>query len=173
MIIDKKEQGGFEIKPRQFANRERVYLCSPLSFKTCEKLFQTVCVASEYTNYIKDQMGYFAISVHTYLPAFVNDKILTKQEQMRELRMQILEQCDIVMVCGERVSLEMKQDVLYALKQNKKIVVFTPEVFKIVMKLVRISGVTVFDLRYDEKQPSLSKQPKVQSYSSFMKKCCG
>lgn len=173
MIINKKEQGGFEIKSKQFAHSERVYLCAPLSFKTREKLFQKVCAASEYTKYIKDKMGYFAISVHTYLPAFINDKLLTQREQMRALRMQILEQCDIVMVCGERVSLEMKQDVLYALKQNKRIVVFTPEVFKIVMKLVRISGVTVFDLRYDENQPRLSKQPKVQSYSSFVKKCCG
>ena len=172
MVADKKLEGDFVLKTTQFAHAERVYICAPLSLKTREKIFNTVCVASEYAKYIKTRMQYFAVSVHSYLPAFLNDKILTQREQMRALRMQILGQCDIVMVCGERVDRGMKQDILCALKQNKRIVVFTPEVFKIVMKLVQISGVTAFDLRYDEQHMRLAKAPKVQSYNSFLKLCC-
>ena len=168
-----KNTGGFDIKPQQFAHKEQVYVCAPLNVKTREKTLKSLYEGSEYVEYVKKEMQYFAIAIHTYLPAFINDKMLANRDEMKKLRTQIIEQCDIVMVCGEKVSREMKQDILYAIERRKKIVVFTREVFQIVMKLMEISEVHEFDLRYDENHPALAKSVKLETVNGVLKRCCG
>lgn len=164
---------GFDIKPQQFAHKEQVYVCAPFSVKTREKTLKTLYEGGEYVEYVKKKMQYFAIAVHTYLPAFINDKILFNRDEMKKLRRQILEQCDIVMVCGAKISREMKQDILYAIERRKKIVVFRRELFQIVMKLMETSAVHEFDLRYDENHPTLAKSVKLENGNSVMKRYCG
>ena len=77
------------------------------------------------------------------------------------------------MVCGGKLSREMKQDILHAIERRKKIVVFTCELFQIVMKLMETSGVHEFDLRYDEAHPTLAKSVKLENGNSVMKRYCG
>lgn len=165
--------GVYDIKPQQFAHKEQVYVCAPFSVKTREKTLKTLYVGCEYVDYVKKKMQYFAIAIHTYLPAFINDKIIFNRDEMKKLRTQIIEQCDIVMVCGEKLSREMKQDILYAIERRKKIVVFTRELFQIVMKLMEVSGVHEFDLRYDENHPTLAKSVKLERCDGVLKRYCG
>ena len=77
------------------------------------------------------------------------------------------------MVCGAKISREMKQDILYAIERRKKIVVFRRELFQIVMKLMETSAVQEFDLRYDEKHPTLAKSVKLKNCNGVLKRYCG
>lgn len=173
MEKNNKKVGGFDIQPQQFAHKEQVYVCAPFSVKTREKKLKTLYEGIEYVEYVKKKMQYFAIAIHTYLPAFINDKILANRDEMKKLRTQIIKQCDIVMVCGEKLSREMKQDILYAIERRKKIVVFTRELFQIVMKLMETRGVHEFDLRYDEDHPPLAKSVKIENCNGVLKRYCG
>ena len=55
----------------------------------------------------------------------------------------------------------------------KKIVVFTRELFQIVMKLMETSGVHEFDLRYDEAHPMLAKSVKLENCNGVLTRYCG
>ena len=161
MCVNNQRKGAFEIKQKQYANKERVYVCVPLSVKNHEKMLETVCVANKYVRYVMKELQYFAIALHTYLPAFLNDKTFMQRDRLYDLRTQILKQCDILMICGERVSRDMKQEILFAIKERKQIMVFSSKVFNIVTKMIVDSGQTEFSLQYNESHPKLAKVPKI------------
>ena len=163
----------YEIKTTPITHPERVYICSPLGADTEAEIFCNMRAAGGYAGYVIKKMQYFATAVHAYLPFFYNDKIPKQREEAMNMGMQVLKDSQILMVCGNRISKGMKEEIKYAIKNHKEIVVFNQNVFDDVVKLVSESGEREFNIQYNPDHPTLAKAPNYENGKEVLKLCCG
>lgn len=118
--------------------KKRAYICSPLGAKDAESFIRNMHAARAYMYYAMTKMRVTARAPHSYLPLLLCDRIPAERALALDFGIKLLENCDILLVCGTRISDGMLGEINRAVSLGMDIVVFDellfPEVRKIVTK---------------------------------------
>lgn len=100
----------------------KVYIASPLSAPTQEGIHENAVFARMTSDEImKMYPNVRAIAPHGYLPLFLDDNDPAEREIALKFGMDVLELCDAICCCGERLSTGMKAEVISAYEAGKTI----------------------------------------------------
>lgn len=88
----------------------RVYICSPLSAKTKEEIRENMHRARFYMKLFADAYGYRTYAPHAYLPELLDDKNKKERDIALSFDLDLLKLCQIVIICGEKISEGMQQE---------------------------------------------------------------
>ena len=117
--------------------RKRAYICSPLSAKTDEEFVENMHRARSYMHYAAKEMGLAARAPHAYLPMLLCDRIPNERALALQFGLRLLEESDILLVCGDRISLGMQGEILHAISIKVRILTFSYPIYKKVCEYVR------------------------------------
>lgn len=136
---------GFEQKlEKQFLKhdplKKRAYICSPYSDPDPEIQMENMRRARLYMLYADEHMGYLARAPHAYLPMLLCDSIAAERAMALRFGLEVLEQSNILLVCGTVMSKGMKGEILHAAKLGIPIQVFDDQLYVKTRKLVTQSG---------------------------------
>ena len=106
-----------------------VYICSPLRADTQEGVEKNMYAVRAYMKYLYHKLGLNGIAPHGFLPYILDDH----KEEDRELALQIglrmLNNCQIICVCGDRISEGMKGEIREAGKLGLDIYLFNEKLY--------------------------------------------
>lgn len=122
---------------KQEDQRTRAYICSPLSAKTDEEFVENMHRARVYMHYAAEEMGLAARAPHAYLPMLLCDRIPNERALALQFGLRLLEESDILLVCGNRISLGMQGEILHAISIKARILTFSYPIYKKVCEYVR------------------------------------
>lgn len=117
--------------------RTSAYICSPLKAEKPEEYLRNMYAARAYMFYAKEMLGYVARAPHGYLPMLLDDNNQEERTLAIRFGLELLKHSQILLVCGNRISLGMQREIVYAVSQHKKIIVFDESLFHQVQKVVR------------------------------------
>lgn len=117
--------------------RKRAYICSPLSAKADEEFVENMHRARAYMHYAAKEMGLAARAPHAYLPMLLCDRIPNERALALQFGLRLLEESDILLVCGDRISLGMQGEILHAIFIKARILTFSYPIYKKVCEYVR------------------------------------
>lgn len=135
--------------------KKRAYICSPLSDEHVSQQARNMKNARGYMLYVNKLLGYYARAPHAFLPALLCDKVAAERALALAFGLHLLELCDILLVCGTRISSGMKGEILHAAKLGIPIVVYDESVYLEVRKLVTRTGAPKSLVSLDERHPLL------------------
>ncbi len=90
---------------------ELVYICSPLSAPTEQQMRENMKKASEYAKLVVRQFHCRAIAPHSFLPAYLDDRIPEEREICLAFGISVLKLCRAVIVCGNCISSGMEGEI--------------------------------------------------------------
>ena len=90
---------------------ELVYICSPLSAPTEQQIRENMKKASDYAELVVRQFHCRAIAPHSFLPAYLDDRIPEEREICLAFGISVLKLCRAVIVCGNRISSGMEGEI--------------------------------------------------------------
>lgn len=94
--------------------RKRAYICSPLSGSTAEEELSNIWRARAYMLYARTMLGYMARAPHAYLPMLLCDHVAAERALALQFGLQLLEQSEVLLICGGRISRGMKGEIHHA-----------------------------------------------------------
>lgn len=97
---------------------ELVYICSPLSAPTERQIRENMKKASDYAELVVRQFHCRAIAPHSFLPAYLDDRIPEERELCLAFGISVLKLCRAVLVCGNRISSGMEGEIKTALEYD-------------------------------------------------------
>lgn len=112
------------------------YICSPLRADNSNQMLNNMYAARTYMFYARDNLGYRARAPHAYLPMLLCDQISSERMLALQFGLNLMEMCDDVLICGNRLSNGMVGEIVQAIASNRKIIVFDEVLYHEVMKLV-------------------------------------
>ncbi|MDD6484024.1 MAG: DUF4406 domain-containing protein [Clostridiales bacterium] len=105
----------------------RIYVCSPLHAADEKGIRENMMSARAICRYINDYFSsYRAYAPHAWLPEMLDDNNECERQLGLSFGLELLLLCDIVYVCGDRISEGMKQEIKLAKEMGKQIL-FTPK----------------------------------------------
>lgn len=120
---------------------KRAYICSPCSDSSRKGMYQNMVAARFYMQYAKKELCFSTRAPHAYLPVLFNDGAPAERALALRIGLHLLELSDIVLVCGDRLSNGMRGEIEHAVKIQIPILVFHPDLYLDVRKLVtRVGG---------------------------------
>ena len=136
VIIDGKE-GYLEMKCTPYDwSRKSAYICSPYNADTFEGRFNNMLLARSYMAYANEHFEVNARAPHAYLPIVIFEERPEERRLALEFGQKLLACCDIVYVCGNRMSQGMEGELQRAASLNMEIVVFAPNLYIEVKRLM-------------------------------------
>lgn len=98
--------------------KKKAYVCSPLSAPTPDGIRRNMEAARWYMQVVSEQLDCRAVAPHAYLPDFLDDH----NEQERELGLAFghayLDTCDLLVICGSRITEGMLGEILHAARRG-------------------------------------------------------
>ena len=104
--------------------KKKAYVCSPFSADDKEGMLQNMRTARAYMFYAMKRMNMSARAPHAYLPMLVCDKVPNERALALEFGVNLLTRCDVLLVCGNRISNGMVQEISNAAILGMPIIVF-------------------------------------------------
>jgi len=104
----------------------RVYICSPCNNDSVIKKYQNIIAARYYMYYANKHMNVHTNAPHAYLSVLLNDKDPAERSIALEFGLKMLELCDMIFVCGTKVSNGMRGEIVKALKMGKPVTCYHP-----------------------------------------------
>lgn len=141
--------------------RKRAYICSPLSAKTDEEFVENMHRAREYMHYAAKEMGLAARAPHAYLPMLLCDRIPNERALALQFGLRLLEESDILLVCGDRISLGMQGEILHAISIKLPIITFSHPMYLKVCEYVRKENGDTEIVGIDENHPFMTGKEKI------------
>lgn len=140
--------------------RRRAYICSPLSDATEDGMLANIKAAKAYMYYANTQLKMVARAPHAYLPFLLCDDIPAERAIALQFGLKLLEQSDVLLVCGNRISKGMEGEIAKAAALKVPIYVFDADTYVQVKKLVTRNGADkkLVEIRCDN-WPMGSPQP--------------
>ena len=114
----------------------RAYVCSPCTAATAKEVQRNVQAARFYMWYAFENLNVIARAPHAYLPILLSDKLPAERALALRFGLELLEQSDMVLVCGKQLSTGMKGEIARAVELNIPITVYDEELYLKVRKLV-------------------------------------
>lgn len=139
--------------------QKKAYICSPLSADTKEEYLSNIVNARAYMLYASEIMGLAARAPHAYLPLLLCDKIPSERALALEFGEKLLANCDTILVCGNRLSCGMRNELLRAVSLNLNIVVFDEDLYMQVKKLFTQAGGVKKRIRLNREHPLMAENP--------------
>ena len=104
--------------------RKRAYVCSPFRADTREQREKNLRTARAYMFYANKKMNMNAAAPHAYMPLLLCDEIPAERAIALRFGLEILEQSDVMLVCGNRLSNGMRGEIVKAALLRMPITVF-------------------------------------------------
>ena len=101
--------------------RKRAYICSPLSAKTKEERLFNMGLAKAYMDTISQVFHCRTFASHAYLPLMLDDTIPEERKLALSIGKQLLDFCDALIICGERISSGMEGEIRHAYDTGKEV----------------------------------------------------
>lgn len=120
--------------------RRRAYICSPLSDASEEGMLANIKAAKAYMFYSNTRLKMVARAPHAYLPFLLCDDIPAERAIALQFGLKLLEQSDVLLVCGNRISKGMEGEIAKAAALKIPIQVFDAEAYVQVKKIVTRNG---------------------------------
>lgn len=141
--------------------RKRAYICSPLSAKTDEEFVKNMHRAREYMHYAAKEMGLAARAPHAYLPMLLCDRIPNERALALQFGLRLLEESDILLVCGDRISLGMQGEILHAISIKLPIITFSHLMYLKVCEYMKKENGDLELVGIDENHPFMTGKGKI------------
>lgn len=116
--------------------KKKAYVCSPLSANTKEEMLLNMRTARAYMFYAMKKLNMSARAPHAYLPMLLCDSVPSERALALEFGINLLQRCDVLLVCGNRMSNGMKNEISNATILGMPIIVFDDMLYLEVQKLV-------------------------------------
>ena len=100
---------------------KRAYICSPLSAKTREERMFNMGLAKAYLDTIREVFHCRTYASHAYLPLMLDDTIPEERKLALFIGKQLLDFCDVLTICGGRISSGMEGEIRYAHDTGKEV----------------------------------------------------
>ena len=111
-------------------------MCSPFRADTREQCEKNLRTARAYMFYANKKMNMNAAAPHAYLPLLLCDEIPAERAIALRFGLEILEQSDVMLVCGNKLSNGMRGEIAKAALLRMPITVFDEGLYLEVQKLV-------------------------------------
>ena len=85
--------------------------------------------------YAMEKMGYAARAPHAYLPMLLCDRVPSERAIALQFGLHLLEESDLILVCGNHISNGMREEILHAITLNMPIYTFEESLYLMVQKL--------------------------------------
>lgn len=129
--------------------KKRAYICSPLSAGSKEEFLANMRAARAYMYYAMEKMGYAARAPHAYLPALLCDRIPAERALALRFGLSLLENSEIVLVCGNRLSKGMRGELAHAAALHIPVLTFDEGLYLEVQKEITANGGNKKNVRLD------------------------
>lgn len=120
--------------------RRKAYICSPLSALTKSEMLENIRRARAYMFYANTQMQVISRAPHAYLPFLLCDDVPAERAIALRFGLELLEQCDVLLVCGNKLSKGMEGEIGKAASLKMPIQVFDKETHLSVKRIVTHNG---------------------------------
>lgn len=151
---------------RQFMNQEqqvRAYICSPLCAGSDKEFLENMHRARAYMHYAAKEMGMAARAPHAYLPMMLCDRMPNERALALQFGLRLLEESDILLVCGDRISLGMQREILHAISIKSSIYTFSHLMYLKVCEYVRKENGNPELVVVDESHPYMTGKEEIPS----------
>lgn len=135
--------------------KKRAYICSPLSAEDDKQQMENMRLAREYMLYVYEKLGYLARAPHAYLPMLLCDQVPAERALALQFGIHLLEQSELLLVCGARISNGMTGEILHAAKLGIPIRVYNEDMLIAVRKLATQAGASKKLVTLDRDHPVL------------------
>ncbi len=156
--------------------RKKSYICSPLGAETKSGILENMCNARAYMLYAYARLNVAARAPHAYLPLLLNEKIPAERALALEFGIKLLEQSDMLLVCGTRISAGMKNEIARAAALQMGIIAFDDDIYLEVKKIVTKYGGNKAFVTLNKNHPILTSSTPTDNeggdklWSDFIKK---
>ena len=120
---------------------ERVYICSPLRADSPDAVIRNIKAARVYMFYAYYQFAGVPKAPHAYLPFLLNDNAEDERALALSFGKKLLQGCDKLFVCGDRLSEGMYGEIKAAARLGIYIEVFNKEVYAELCKHLEHDGI--------------------------------
>ncbi len=148
--------------------RKRAYICSPLSAKSEDAFVENMQRARRYMYYAAKKMGLAARAPHAYLPMLLCDRIPNERALALQFGLRLLEESDILLVCGDRISLGMQGEISHAISIQTKILTFSHRMYLRVCEHVRRENGDTGLVELDENHPFMAGKKEVPAQEEMI-----
>ena len=100
---------------------KRAYICSPLSAKTREERLYNMGLAKASLDTVREVFHCRTYASHAYLPLMLDDTIPEERKLALSIGKQLLDFCDVLIICGGRISSGMEGEIRYAHDTGKEV----------------------------------------------------
>lgn len=138
--------------------RKRAYVCSPFRADTREQCEKNLRTARAYMFYANKKMNMNAAAPHAYLPLLLCDEIPAERAIALRFGLEILEQSDVMLVCGNKLSNGMRGEIAKAALLRMPITVFDEGLYLEVQKLVTQNNGNKKSVKLDEETAPMVKR---------------
>ena len=135
---------------------KRAYICSPCSDGSKKEVYRNIRAARFYMYTAKKELAFTARAPHAYLPMLLSDNNPAERALALRTGLNILEGNDLVLVCGNRMSCGMRGEIEQAAKLGIPILVFHPELYIEIRKIVTRMGADKQLVNHERNAPDLS-----------------
>ncbi len=140
-------------------SKRRAYVCSPLGAETDKEFLNNMRNARAYMFYAHKVMHLYARAPHAYMPLLLCDRIPAERAMGLHFGLELLENSEIMLVCGNRISKGMKGEIEKAAALNLEIIVFNRDIYYDVKKLVSQAGGSKHRVRLETEHSLMSLHP--------------
>ncbi len=140
-------------------SKRRAYVCSPLGAQTDAELLNNMRNARAYMFYAHKVMHLYARAPHAYIPLLLCDRIPAERAMGLHFGLQLLENSEIMLVCGSRISNGMKGEIEKAAALNLEIIVFNHDIYYDVKKLVSHAGGSKYNVKFGQDDAFMATHP--------------
>lgn len=153
--------------------RKKAYICSPLSADRDECFVENMRTARAYMFYAMKNMNLAARAPHAYLPMLLCDRIPAERALGLQFGLRLMEHCDLMLVCGNRISRGMRGEIEQAVKLGIPMTVFDEELLHEARKIVTLSGGDKRSARLDRDHPAMASDAPIAFSEHFAKETQG
>ena len=114
----------------------RGYICSPCKDDNFEAVYQNMQAARVYMYFAIMHLHINARATHAYLPTLLCDKLPCERALAIQFCKKLVETGVIILVCGDRLTSGMREEICHAAALGEQILVFNTGILTDVKKLV-------------------------------------
>lgn len=92
-------------------NGKKAYICSPLSAPDAKGISHNMDMARFYMERMHDLYHCRTFASHAHLPLMLDDSIPEERETALRIGMELMALCDVLIICGRRISSGMKGEI--------------------------------------------------------------
>ena len=122
------------------AKQSRIYICSPCRAGTAHGVIRNMKAARVYMFYTYAYFHGIPKALHAYLPVLLNDNFEDEREIALQFGSRMLKDCDLLFVCGNRISDGMYSEIEEAILLGLDIEVFNKAVFDALVERYKGNG---------------------------------